>query len=91
MELAEDIKACRKGGYEGSGEAAGKPGMMQRMGSGALSPKGIIQSISAKGGELMQGRRGQGFLNNDVRPCRTPSLMQTFRELNPVQICVKEG
>ena len=63
--------------------------MMQRMGSGALSPKGIIQSISAKGGELMQGRRGQGFLSNDVKPllrlcafrcseakhCRVPKLV----------------
>lgn len=36
------------------------------MGGGALSPKGIIQSISAKGGELMQGRRSQGFLSSDV-------------------------
>lgn len=63
---------CRRGGYEGPAEAGNKPGMMQHM-SGALSPKGIIQSISAKGGELMQGRRGQGFLNNDVSISQIPN------------------
>ena len=52
---------CRKGGYGGYEGAHDVPSK-----AGALSPKGIMQSISAKGGELMQGRRGQGFLSNDV-------------------------
>jgi len=60
----------RRGGYEAPGEApakaSGGAGVMQRMGSGALSPRAIMSSISAKGSELMQGRRGPGILSNDV-------------------------
>lgn len=41
---------------------------MHRVGSGALSPKAIMDSITAKGNEFLQGRRGPGILSNDVRP-----------------------
>lgn len=65
---------CRGGSYEAPGETSGRSGesfggMMQRVGSGALSPKAIMNSITSKGNEFLQGRRGPGILNNDVRSC----------------------
>lgn len=47
--------------------------MIQRVGSGALSPKAIMGSIAAKSNEFLSGRRGQGILRDDVR-ISSPSL-----------------
>lgn len=69
------ICTCHRSAYEAPAESSGRGeglgGMMQRVGSGALSPKAIMGSIAAKGNELLQGRRGPSILNNDVR---TPFL-----------------
>ena len=56
--------------------------MIQRVGSGALSPKAIMNSITSKGNEFLQGRRGPGILNNDVRSCSHVLAAENCRSHN---------
>ena len=70
MSVLQRAHVCSSNNYEApesSGrEKEGFGNMMKRVGSGALSPKGIINMVSAKSSELRHGSKGQSILDDSV-------------------------